>query len=328
MLRDHTSATLGRAAGALATFCVLAGVAVEARAGTYEDELVGPRALAMGGAHVAIANDNGAMFFNPAGISWGAKYSIELGYAYSFDLHSHSPFLSIVDSKSSKVGGGLEVSYLNSRITDAGTGEEMVRNGYDVRFALSYPLTDRIFFGVMNKLVTRRLDPRGVMEPKNDDLGPDDYKKYAVDAGLLVAFSDSISFGLTGRNLTLPREPDMPTDVRAGIGVGVGGIVLGTVDYVMDFTTANRVTHSVHAGAEVFLFGALALRAGYELNGAEPDGAGGFGWGHWVSGGAAYVSESFALDAGYKRRVAGPAPSTPGTKTDGDTFAVTLRFFL
>jgi len=288
------------------------------------DELVGPRAMAMGGAHVAVPNDNAAIWFNPAGISFGQKYSIEAGYSYSFELKSHTGFLSIVDSKSSKVGGGLSVSYLNSRPRDPTMmADDMIRAGYDVRFALSYPISDRFFFGVENKLVTRRLDPRGVEEPKDEDLAPSDYKKYAIDAGLLVAITDGITLGVAGRNLTLPRVTDMPTELRAGFGVGVG-IFMATADYVADFTTLKgKVLHSVHAGAEVFLFKALALRAGYELNGTEPDGAEGFVHGHWISGGAAFISETFAIDAGYKRKLYGGI-----AENTGDTFAVALRFFL
>jgi len=302
---------------------VPAALAAPAAAEERADGLAGPRALGMGGAHVAVPNDNAALWYNPAGISYGQKYSIEAGYAYSFDLHSHVGFISVVDSKSSKVGGGLSVSYLNSRPIDPDTGDTLIRTGYDVRFALSYPISDRVFLGFENKLVTRRVDPRGVEEPKGDDLGPADFKKYALDVGVLVAIADGFTLGLAGRNLTLPKNPDMPTELRAGFGVGLG-IFMATADYVADFTTiSGKVAHSVHAGAEVFLFKALALRAGYELNGTEPDGMGGYDFGHWISGGAAYVSPTFAIDAGYKRKLTG------GVAGDtGDTFAVALRFFL
>ena len=294
-----------------------------ARAGALADAIMGPRAMAMGGAHTGLPNDNAALFFNPAGISYGKKYAIELGYQHSFNLKSHLAHVSVVDSKSSKIGGAVSFSYLHS-FPDSAEYGELKRTGIDVRAAASYALGDRFFFGITNKLVTRKIDPREA-DPKNekDDPLPENWKKYSLDVGLLFAVSNGITIGVSGRNLTLPRTEDLPTELAAGIGIAIGPVGFAA-DYVADFTTigGKAVGHSAHGGAEVFLFNRVALRAGYMLNGLTPDDAGGYGFSHWITGGAGYVHKSFAVDAAYKRKIYGVGSDT------GDTFNVTLRFFL
>ena len=219
-------------------------------------ESVGQRALGMGGAFVAVANDSSATWWNPAGLATGPFLDVTVGRgAGSADA----------DFPASRTGAWafslstppLGVSYYRLKITEiraapatgpAEAGREDRAAGEGLRSlsinqfgaTVLHTITTGVTAGATVKYVrgtvrVRELDPAdagaGLAEllDAGDDLdGGEGYGSVDVDLGLL-ATRGAFRAGVTARNLRAPRFGDwrLPRQVRAG--AAFDGAAAGTV---------------------------------------------------------------------------------------------------
>ncbi len=250
---------------------------------------VGARAMAMGGAYAAVANDPTALYWNPAGIAWVNTVQCEL---------MHNEWL--VDTYHDFAGVVIPVPFLRSTIgisyNSLGYGEEPVRTverpegtgevftGRDVALAVSYgiALTDRFSFGISGKYINQRI-------------WSESGSAVAMDVGVFyntmlkgLRLGASVSnFGskieLRGRHLRTIVDPDegvenfdrvpvnykvgqyaLPLLFRFGIAYERTFGPFGQVLLAMDVNHPSFATESIDLGIEYGFANMFYLRAGYE----------------------------------------------------------------
>ena len=258
-------------------------------AATFLEIGVGGRAVAMGGAYAAVANDVSALYWNPAGIAWVQGVQAEM---------MHTEWLA--DTKYDFVGLVIPVPYLRSsfgvsfisldygespvRTVDRpeGTGEKYGARDFAVALSYAMSLTDRFSFGLSGKYISQRI----WSETGN---------AMAVDVGVFyntmlkgLRLGSSISnFGneiqLSGRHLTTIVDPDprvenfdrvpvnyktssypLPLLFRVGISYEKELGTLGNFMVAMDVNHPSNTTESINFGAEYGFAKMFYLRAGYQ----------------------------------------------------------------
>ena len=116
----------------LITIFVL-GISSHVYAGKYAAEFlrigVGSRALGMGGAFVAVADDGTASYWNPAGLGNLSKHQVLFSHVQMFDNLAHHNFANL----SFKVGSnlGLGVSWIRLSVDDIPRYSELKGTKYD-----------------------------------------------------------------------------------------------------------------------------------------------------------------------------------------------------
>ena len=108
-------------------------LSTKAHAGKYAAEFlrigVGSRALGMGGAFVAIADDGTASYWNPAGLGSLQRHQVSFSHVQMFDNLAHHNFANL----SFKVGSdiGLGVSWIRLAVDDIPRYSELKGTQYD-----------------------------------------------------------------------------------------------------------------------------------------------------------------------------------------------------
>jgi F plasmid transfer operon, TraF, protein len=257
---------------ALTLFVLLA---VPAAAAAQPFETIGIRALGMGGAFVAVADDAAAIWWNPAGLATGGLFSMAVEHE-SFDEHSGSAILTGTLP--------LGLSYMRTRLDGLVT--------HHVGVTLLHTLVDGMTVGGTAKFV------RGIAT-----LGPENAlgrasNSFEADAGALFVRGPWRA-GLTVRNLV---EPDFETlegiplrlerMARAGVAWlqepwTIAVDVDLTASAMAPLPDAVEDRRMVAAGAEWRWGRRLAARGGFRVNTAgdtrAPVATGGFGIAVWGS---------------------------------------------
>jgi hypothetical protein len=222
----------------------------------YADSLLlttTPASAGMGGAFGSIADDNGAIIINPAGISATKRYGAEVGYLNTNPYTGSRIDLSVVDSVTSPAGAGFGYyrdSYKESSLT-------IEKNVYALALSMGEP-------GVFSAGITGRLDQftRGL-------------RGQSETLGYGIIFSPGVSFlniSVAGLNLTRirgTREQLAPRLVDTGISMLLHGIFTIAFDAVknLDVDTTHNVDY--HAGGEIVIVNQVAFRGGYAWEQAE-----------------------------------------------------------
>ncbi len=256
---------------------------------TFLEIGVGARAMGMGGAFVAVANDASAAFWNPAGIVWANNVQIEF---------SHNTWF--LDSKNDFMSGVIPLPDLNSAIglsiSTIGFGEQPVRTVdrpegtgemYDARdFAVGLTwasaLTDRFSFGLTAKFLSSRIWHE-TASAFALDFGI--FYSTALE-GLRLGFSMS-NFGSSvqyfGRDLDSTIDPDkevenfdrvpaeyktasypLPILFRAGVSYELNLGMVGSAILAVDLLHPSQAPEAVNLGVEYGYNGMFFLRAGYQ----------------------------------------------------------------
>lgn len=250
---------------------------------------VGARAMAMGGAYAAVANDPTALYYNPAGIVWMDNIQIEV---------MHNEWL--VDTDYDFIGATMPLPFWNSSIglsfimlnfgeqpvrtveRPEGTGETYSAANYAVAFTFATALTDNFSFGISGKYIQEKIW-HAVGGAAALDLGVFYNTPFK---GLRLGMSMS-NFGselsLTGRDLdtTVDPDPDNSGVRRVPVTYKTNGFPLpllfrfglsyeqllgsfGTVILATDLNHPSNSTESINLGIEYSHAGIFFLRAGYE----------------------------------------------------------------
>ena len=256
---------------------------------TFLEIGVGARAMGMGGAFVAVANDASATYWNPAGIVWADQVQIEVNHN-SWFLDSKVQFISgviplpnfnsAIALSATTIGFGSQPVRTVTRPT--GTGEEYDARDMAVGLTWATALTDRFSFGLSAKFLSSRI----WHETANAfalDFGI--FYNTALD-GLRLGFSMS-NFGsgvqYNGRDLDSTIDPDkevenfdrvpaqyktdpypLPILFRAGLSYELSLGVLGSAIFAADLLHPSHAPEAVNVGMEYGFSNMFFLRAGYQ----------------------------------------------------------------
>ncbi len=249
---------------------------------------VGARALGMGGAFVAVANDASAMFWNPAGLSSIYQYEA---------IFSHSQWLADIDFNYGGIVvpagdvGTIGVNFTSltmdqmertTELSPDGTGEFFFAGSFSVGIAYAKTLTDWFSIGGNVKYI-------------HESIWNSSATGFGIDIGtLFVTPLPSLKFGagisnfgtkmqITGEDLLVQNDIspnngnnpnvnaelstdrfDIPLTLRIGFAYAPISDPDAELLFVVDAIHPNDNTESVSIGGEYSGFGrVVALRAGY-----------------------------------------------------------------
>lgn len=265
------------------------------------DDGASVRAAGMGEAVSSLGMGTAGLYYNPASMSQGMQYAIDVGYGYRSWANGHNAHVALVDSKTNPdLAGGSSYTYFYG-----------TRNGHnvqkhDIRLAVS-----SFYKGSSFQIAYGG----GFRYLKIS--GDEDDKFTGFDLGLLFGISDLVWIGVSGNNLywaKSPREqkkggtillggdsqgiPYAPRSVTVGLGVVYSIMHLG-VDVLMDLESKGPVTVMPKAGLELTLGQSFALRAGFFWD-RVGDGTSDQ---KRITAGLGYVSEYVGVDVGYQHDV-------------------------
>lgn len=250
---------------------------------------VGSRAISMGGAYTAIANDPSAIFYNPAGFSY---YDSSPTFFSSVSIaglgRTHNSF-AYGQMLNDNLGIGLG---LNSFASQSFIGRDIMGNNignlrdwqYSFSGALAYKMGD-FGMGVTAKYIGRALDGTGTSA-----------NGFAFDVGTKLNVADMFSFGATIQNIggTLKwntqsgLEDIIPYTIRTGIAMEIElnesaietrsnptgdleTIIIPSTEYILFstdlvFSQFQKTPYFV-LGSEVQFHESIAVRGGIDIYG-------------------------------------------------------------
>lgn len=270
-------------------------------ASAQQFEMVGHRALGMGGAFVAVANDSAATWWNPAGLATGPFLDVAIGRMagvadsglpasrarlWSFSLATPPLGVSYYRWKTTDIRGALPTAPAEAGREDRTAGEGL-RSLSISQFGATvlHTITTGVTAGATVKYVrgtahVRGFDPAdagigipGLLDAGEKLEGGEVDGALDVDAGLLVV-RGGVRFGLTARNLSEPRFGDrrLPRQVRAGFAFD--GSASGRAPVMVSVDADLRRYEGVTGDQRVIAFGAehwlrpqrIAIRGGARFN--------------------------------------------------------------
>jgi hypothetical protein len=273
--------------------------AVGTSAATFLEIGVGARAMGLGGAYAAVANDASALYWNPAGVARVQNIEIEATHNSWFLDASHE-FVGVVVPIAS-INSAIGVSFTSLGFGDQavrtvdrpeGTGETYDAQDLAVGVTYALALTDRFSFGITGKYVNQRI-------------WFESGSAFAVDLGIFYTTPvEGLRLGMAmsnfgtplrmgGNNLASTTSPDktvqtfdrapveytttaspLPVLFRAGIAYEQRIGDLGSATIAADVNHPANSTESIDAGLELGYQNSFFVRAGLQ-NMLERDGISG-----------------------------------------------------
>jgi len=252
------------------------------RSGTVTGQFLklstGARAVAMGGAQVAIADGVNSMAYNPAGILSVKNYGFGATYTQLYADIQHSY---IGAAKAIPGVGVVGVSLVMLSTDDMavttpaypeGTGEFFRASDYAIGISFARQVTDQFSVGVNAKIIKSYL--------YNSEVGTN---SFAFDIGTLYdvpILRSHIGVSLTnlGADLTFVNETySLPTALRFGVLVDLIKDEMNTVVTTMQITRLNDADEQYNLGGEYVFNGMFSLRGGWKFAYDQEDVTGGFG---------------------------------------------------
>lgn len=231
----------------------------------------GNRALALGGAYAAIADDASAVVWNPGGLGWIQRREFQATHTNLIGLGFNEQYASFV-LPSWRWGVG---SFTFRRFGVDGIEQRDDRN---LLLADDLTYSETEFTTAYGRQIGPALALGGALKLRRHCLGDFSDSGLGLDLGLLIkpalaagshqAWAENLTLGVSVRNavepsLRLDQEsvPD-PTGLRLGTAykhpLGSQGWILGTID----IEKTRQMNGHLHSGLEVCLVPALSLRAG------------------------------------------------------------------
>ncbi|NTV52421.1 MAG: PorV/PorQ family protein [Candidatus Firestonebacteria bacterium] len=246
----------------------------------------GARAVAMGEAFTAVADDVSALHWNPAGL--GIVPNVQV-------LFTHNQWIQDVTFENAMtvfpgLGGnlGLAATYVDYGVMDKLSESGQPLGGFsasDLGLTLGYglPVSPYFSMGAAVKSLTNSLDGQKK-------------SSWAYDAGALLIWPEAnLQIGLSVLNLGLSADDHQPSQVKFGMAL----MHLG--DWLTLAADANKHfdqdAFQVNGGAECRL-GFLALRAGYQYSSADLGLGGGLS-GVTFGGGLRQYFDHFGVNLDY-----------------------------
>lgn len=243
---------------------------------------VGARALGMGGAFVAIANDATAAYWNPAGLASLKQREITIMHASRFSGMVHSNFLNFVYPD--KNGSAFGISWLRDGIDDIPKSTQL--DDYQRPIIDGYMKNvDQALFLAYSRRATNKLLLGGTIKAIRQTVGDYSSLGFGLDIGALYCLNHGLSLGFNWQDLagtyifwdTGHRDVKSPT-LKWGLALTrtfdkLKGTATIAVNQNIRFEGENSEnTFSIgdvagsdfQWGAEYWLFETVALRMGFD----------------------------------------------------------------
>lgn len=254
---------------------------------------VGARAMGMGEAFVAVANDAEALYWNPAGISQFSKNSVFFSHIqWLVDIQME--YAGLVYHLNSTNSVGIAVTYLHTEdmketteLQPFGTGRYFSFGDFLIGLTYARNMTEKFSFGISTKFMQEtiaELTMRGVLF----DLGTY-YKtgwkstRFAVSVtnfGRDLSPSGTFTYqNLNNENVEVSSFQSFPPPII--FRIGISGELIDRENHRV--TTSIQLNHpndnkeNINVGVEYWFRDLLALRAGYKSARLEEDVSAGFG---------------------------------------------------
>ncbi len=271
-----------------------------------------PRSLGMGGALRAASTNAAAIFLNPAGIALLQSYVVTAFYDFHVRKNGHVAHSSVVDSIASKwIKAGLYYNLMIMRpdVYDRNQQKKLTlkQDGHEVGLAFAIPLGSRFSLGATVKYQFYKAsievpDPDG---DGNTEHTIDRISNIGVDVGMVLKIVEGLTAGVTAMNVVPQKSLHAPITMGMGLAYGYKSYFLASFDVVLDFTSKGnkKVAPSLFGGAEVFIGGKFAIRAGTMYEGVPQTVSvtGGFGYINKKAGVDVFVTQQ--VDGGVETRV-------------------------
>jgi hypothetical protein len=234
---------------------------------------VGGRALALGEAYTAIANDASAIFWNPAGLGNIKNGDFFAGYTkWPADIYLYSiaaakrTELPMLGTSTVGIAGTILNTGLMNR-TDEIDQDGTIGGTFpyeDYWFGVSYAkyLTDRFCFGATGKFVHETIDTF-------------DVNNWAVDIGAYYETGyKTVRIGLAILNFGPDKKYDfegakaipLPLTFRAGAAMDILQNDISKATLMAELAHPSDNNERYQFGCEYWLKDAIALRGGYKIN--------------------------------------------------------------
>lgn len=265
----------------------VAGIGTNAM--TFLEIGVGSRALGMGNAYAAVANDASSLYWNPAGMVWVKNMELEVSHNDWF-LDSRYQYIAGVFPIPS-IGSAVGISFSTIGFDDQpvrtvnrpeGTGEYYDARDFALGLSFASAITDRFSFGLTAKYLSSQIWHE-TASAFAMDMGI--FYNTQLD-GLRLGFSMS-NFGTEvkyeGRDIHTTVDPEkevnnfdrvpaqyltssypLPLLFRAGISYGVELGKFGSTLLAVDLLHPSNAPEAVNVGMEYVAFGMFTIRGGYQ----------------------------------------------------------------
>ncbi len=273
----------------LATCFVIGQSKTGSTAAPFLNIAVGPRAIAMGGAFVATADDITALYWNPAGVSRMGTSGATFNHTQWFADINYNYAGAVVNL--GEMGAvGMQIQYLDygdievtNLVEQEGTGEMYNPSDMAIGLTYAYNLTDRFSMG-------------GTVKYVQQTIWNSSASTVAFDIGVLfhseiygLRIGSSITnFGsdmqIDGKALYVQHDVDpnsngnnnqilaklntdefpIPLTFRVGLAMDVFNDDMNKLTVAVDALHPNDNDESLNAGAEYVFMNILALRGGYK----------------------------------------------------------------
>lgn len=259
------------------------------------DQIETGRSAAKGDADRALSNSVAALFQNPANMATARVYHAAALVQIWPEASRQSYGAAAVDSvgSSSRVAGGLGATW--TRQDPSGVD----RTASDLRFALAYPLSDKLFVGAGGRFLWLSENGAGPLGQSYAASGLNNdkiVKNFAFDLGLTLRPGSGLSLALVGNNLNGADTGFQPLTIGGGLGWANEKFGL-EADVVSDFVTFDTNKLRAMGGLEVLLGDNAVVRGGYRWDQGLDS--------HSASLGLGYIDTSFSADLGVRRVLVG-----------------------
>ena len=306
--QSSTSSGLSRASAWLALACASACISwstvvhaepseLPPEVGYNYDEIETGRIAGKNGANRALGSSVSALFDNPANMASARVYHAAALLQIWPEASRQSYGLAAVDSvgSSSRVAGGLGATWTRQ------DPDGVDRTATDLRFALAYPFSDKLFAGAGGRfmwLAENGAGPLGASLASGGLRGDQILKSFAFDLGLTLKPGGGFSLALVGNNLNGADNGYQPLTLGGALGFAKGNFGI-EADLVSDLVTWDDSTVRAMVGAEILLGDHVITRAGYRFDQGADSHSGALGLG--------YIDKAFSADVGVRRVLAGDA---------------------
>ncbi len=241
------------------------------------------RTMAMGGAQRAVGTNNETLIWNPAGMALRKRYDIDAQYMHAKRDATNGYNISVVDSTTGPVAGGVNYTYTNAGPRDAGIHRLQLGFAVQLSESLAVGISGKHFFGHYTLHDAPETKPQ----------------LWAGDVGVLARISEHLQIGASARNLIRDERSEL---TRRDIGAGIAFVdesLTVTAEADWDLEDKKRST-AWRGGAEYVAGGSFPLRLGYAR---QPfvDANGQDGSENVVGGGVGILVATGSFNAGYQQ---------------------------
>lgn len=249
----------------------------------------GPRAVSMGGAFTAVANDPTALYWNPSGISRYARTQALIEHTNYLVGTSYNFFGAVVElNEDNAVGLSVtNLAYGSAEVTTVdqpdGTGEKWNANDWEIGLSYSRNLTDRFSIGGTAKMIIQQIWRESAtgfaldagllyITPFNDMKIGMEIANFGTDmrlAGQDVLMTVSPDASVVGANSQIPAEYylasyPLPLIFRVGLAMDVINSSYNRLTLAVDAIHPSDNVQSMNMGAEYTWHNLISARIGYK----------------------------------------------------------------